>query len=84
MTKTHLLWKLTDLHRLLFELIAKSKKILSGDLWRLYQKTCRGTGTKPIAVGTYSEYCNKPVELGLVQANRAAMQGKVREFSMVR
>jgi len=83
MKKSYLLRKLTDHHRLLYELIAKKGGILSGDLWRLYLKTCRTTVTKPIAVRTYSDYCNKLVELGLVQAKRAAIQGKVREFGVI-
>ncbi|RKY12783.1 MAG: hypothetical protein DRP65_00240 [Planctomycetota bacterium] len=81
--KVFLLRKLTDHHCLLYELIAKNGGILSGDLWRLYLKTCRATRTKPIAVRTYSQYCNKLVELGLVQAKRAAIQGKVRKFSTI-
>lgn len=78
--KTHLLRKLTDHRRLLYDLIAKNSGILSGDLWRLYLKTCKIRNIKPIAVRTYSDYCNKLAELGLVQAKRAAIQGKVREF----
>jgi len=81
--KTYLLLKLTDHHRLLYELIKKNTNILSGDLWCLYLKTCNTRKIKPIAVRTYSDYCNKIVELGLVQAKRAAIQGKVREFSIV-
>lgn len=79
--KTYLLRKLTDHHMLLHELIAKNKGILSGDLWRLYLKTCGSRKVKPIAIRTYYDYCNKLVELGIVQAKRAAIQGKVREFS---
>ena len=82
--KSYLLRKLTDHHRLLYELIAKNAGILSGDLWRLYLKTCNARKIKPIAVRTYSDYCNKLVELGVVQAKRAAIQGKVRQFSTVR
>jgi len=78
--KASLLRELTDHHCLLYELIARNAGILSGDLWRLYLKKCRSTGVKPIAVRTYSDYCNKLTELGLVQAKRAAIQGKVREF----
>jgi orc1/cdc6 family replication initiation protein len=81
--KTYLLRKLTDHHRLLYELVIKQKNILSGDLWRVYLKTCNDRGIKPIALRTYSEYCNKLVELGLIQTKRAAIQGKVREFSVV-
>jgi len=77
-----LLRKLTDHHCLLYELIAKNAGILSGDLWRLYLKTCRTVGIKPIAVRTYSDYCNKLVEICLVRAKRAAIQGRVREFSI--
>lgn len=53
--KTYLLHKLTDHHRLIFELVAKNKKILSGDLWRVYLKTCSAKKIKPIAVRTYSD-----------------------------
>jgi cell division control protein 6 len=81
--KTYLLRKLTDHHRLLYELIAKNPGILSGNLWRLYLKTCEARDIKPIAVRTYSDYCNKLAELGLVEAKRAAIQGKVREFRIV-
>jgi len=81
--KTYLLRKLTDHHRLLYNLIAKSPGVLSGDLWRLYLKTCDSRRIKPIAVRTYSDYCNKLVELGLIHAKRAAIQGKVREFNLV-
>ena len=78
---TYLLRKLTDHHRLLYELVAKRPGILSGDLWRLYLRTCRQKALTPIAVRTFSDYCNKLAELGLIRAKRAAIQGKVREFS---
>ncbi len=82
--KTYLLSKLTDHHRLLYELIAKNGGILSGDLWRLYLKKCNTRDIKPIAERTYCQYCNKLMELGLVQAKRAAIRGKVRQFSIVK
>ena len=71
------------IHRLLYELIDKSDTILSGDLWRFFLKTCAARQIKPIDLRTYSEYCNKLVDFGLIQAKRAAIQGKVREFSVV-
>lgn len=60
----------------------KNSGILLRDLCRLYLKTCKVRDAVPIAVAvrTCSEYCNKLAELGLVQAKRAAIQGKVREF----
>lgn len=78
--KTYLLRKLTDHHRLLYELIAKKPGVLSGDLWRVYLEACRAQKLGPIAVRTYSDYCNKLTELGLIQAKRAPIQGKVRVF----
>lgn len=78
-----LLQGVTQHHRLLYELIAKHPGILSGDLWRLYLKTCQSKRIKPIAIRTYSEYCNKLAALGLVEAKRAAIPGKVREFRPV-
>ena len=81
--KTYLLRKLTDHHRLLYELIARSPGVLSGDLWRLYLKKCHTRNLKPIAIRTYSEYCNRLNDIGLIQANRAAIQGKVREFRTI-
>jgi Cdc6-like AAA superfamily ATPase len=82
--KSYLLRKLTDHHRLLYELIDKNHNVLSGELWRLYLKTCDTKKVRPIAVRTYSDYCNKLVEVGLVKAKRAPIQGKVREFSTPR
>lgn len=81
--KSFVLQKLTDHHRLLYKLIKKKNYILSGDLWRLYLKTCNSWKIRPIAVRTYPNYCNKLTELGLIQTKRAAIQGKVREFSVV-
>ncbi len=80
--KAFILHKLTDHHKLLFELIAGNPGILSGDLWRLYLRTCTSKAIKPIAIRTYSDYCNKLVETGLIRAKRAAIQGKVREFNV--
>ncbi|MBN2331024.1 MAG: orc1/cdc6 family replication initiation protein [Candidatus Aenigmarchaeota archaeon] len=82
LNKTHMVSKLTDHHRLLYELISKNNRILSGELWRQYIETCDSRKIRPIAVRTYSDYCNKLVEFGLVQAKRAAIQGKVREFTV--
>lgn len=81
--KTYLLRRLPDHHRLLYELIAKKPGILSGDLRRFYLKTCNARKIKPIAIRTHVNYCKKLVELGLVQAKRAVIQGKTREFSVV-
>lgn len=80
--RSHRLAKLTDYHRLLCDLVSKSPCVLSGDLWRLYLGTCRTRSIRPISVRTFSQYCNHLTEVGAVRAKRAAIQGKVRQFSV--
>jgi cell division control protein 6 len=81
LTTTHRLARLTDHHRLLHELIVENPGVHSGDLRRLYLHTCAGRHLTPIAPRTFSDYCNKLAEVGAIIAKRAAIQGKVREFS---
>ena len=76
--KTYLLNKLTEHHRLLFEIIKKQKQVLSGQLWKLYLKECETKKLKPMAVRTFSLYINKLKELGLIKVERALVKGKVR------
>jgi len=76
--KTYMLNKLTEHHRLLFEIIKKRKEVLSGKLWSLYLEECKKKKLKPMAVRTFSLYTNKLKELGLIKAERALVRGKVR------
>jgi len=76
--KTYLLNKLTEHHRLLFEIIKKQGQVLSGKLWGLYLEECKTKKLKPMAVRTFSLYTNKLKELGLIKAERALVRGKVR------
>ena len=80
LNKTYLLDKLTSHHRLLYELVKKSKEINSGELWKAYLEKCEKLKKQPIALRTYSEYMNKLIELDLVQWDRALVRGKVRVF----
>ncbi len=76
--KTYLLNKLTEHHRLLYEIIKRQKQALSGEIWKLYLKECKVKKLKPMAVRIYSIYTNKLVELGLIKAQQALVKGKVR------
>ncbi|MGB7062828.1 MAG: hypothetical protein WBF13_10825 [Candidatus Zixiibacteriota bacterium] len=75
--KSYLLSKLTQHHRLLYEIIRKQRKILSGKLWSLYLRQCQRNGMRPMAVRTDSIYTNKLIALGLIEAERALVRGKV-------
>ncbi|MCJ7646387.1 AAA family ATPase [bacterium] len=81
--KTYLLNKLTTDHRILFEIIKSKKEILSNELWEAYLTEAAKRGRQPIALRTYSEYMNKLRDLGLIQADRARVRGKVRVFRVV-
>jgi len=81
--KKYLLKKLTKDHRILYGLVKKRGEILSGELWNLYQKVCSEKELKPIAPRTYSMYINQLIDLGLIEAERAKIRGKVRIFRAV-
>jgi len=81
--KTYLLNKLTADHRILYEIIKARKEILSNQLWEAYLSEAQTRGIKSIALRTYSEYVNKLRDLGLIQAERAKVRGKVRVFRVV-
>ncbi len=82
LNKTYLLNKLSSHHRLLYELVKKSKEIKSGELWKAYLEKCGELKKQPIALRTFSEYMNKLIELDLVQWDRALVRGKVRVFKV--
>jgi orc1/cdc6 family replication initiation protein len=73
---------LSDNHRLLYALVKRKGELLSGELWRLYLRTCRAKGIKPIAVRTFSVYMNRLIREGLVTGKRAQIRGKVRIFKI--
>lgn len=73
---------MTSHHRLLYEMVKKSKEINSGELWKAYLAKCGKLKKQLIALLTYFEYMNKLIELDLVQWNRALVKGKVRVFKV--
>ena len=80
--KSYLLNKLTEHHKLLYNLIKEKREIMSGELWKQYLRKCHNLNRRAIALRTYSEYINKLIEIGLVQSDRALVRGKVRVFKI--
>ncbi len=78
--KSYLLNKLTEHHRILYNLIKENKGIQSGKLLKIYIKKCRKLNIRPVAKRTYSEYMRKLIEIDLVKSERALVKGKVRAF----
>lgn len=78
--RTYLLRKLTEHHKLLYQIVRDRKQILSGQLWLTYLKECRQLHRKPIAPRTFFAYMNKLCELDVITAERARVRGNVRLF----
>jgi Cdc6-like AAA superfamily ATPase len=78
--KARIVGSLTQDHRMLYEIIKKEGRILSGDLWKKYLRRCSRIRRKPLASRTFSDYANRLVQAGLISAERARVKGKVRLF----
>lgn len=81
--KNNMLDHLTRDHRILYEIVKQNQRILSGDLWQKYSQRCERIKRKPLAPRTFSEYCNRLVDTGLICSERARVKGKVRLFKVV-
>ncbi len=81
--RNHLLQNLTEDHRILYRLIKREGELLSGELWKLYLRTCRKLGRKPVAVRTFSDYANELKHTGLIHVERARVKGRVRVFKTI-
>jgi Cdc6-like AAA superfamily ATPase len=81
--RVSILNNLTQDHRMFYEIVKQKGKILSGDLWQEYLQRCERIRRKPLAWRTFSDYCNRLVQTGLVISERARVRGKVRLFKTV-
>ncbi len=71
---------LTQDHRITYEIVKQERRILSGKLWQKYLQKCEQIRRKPLAPRTFSDYCNRLVQAGLITSERARVRGKVRLF----
>ena len=74
--RTYLLNKLTEDHRILYEVVRQKKEIISGDLWASYLSGAAARGLNPIALRAFLEYMNKLRYVGLLKVSRARVRGK--------
>jgi cell division control protein 6 len=80
--KQYSLKSLTEDHRMLYEIIKKECRVLSGDLWQRYLRKCSRLKRKPLAARTFSDYANRLVQVDLISSERARVKGKVRVFGI--
>ena len=81
--RTSILNSLTQDHRMFYEIVEQKGKILSGDLWQEYLQRCERLRRRPLAWRTFSDYCNRLVQTGLITYERARVRGRVRLFKIV-
>ena len=75
-----ILRNLTEDHRVLYEIVRRRGRVLSGDLWENYLQRCAELKRKPLSSRTFSDHANRLVQAGLVTCERARVKGKVRLF----
>jgi orc1/cdc6 family replication initiation protein len=80
---TCVLNNLTRDHRMLYKIMKRKRRILSGELWQEYLHCCARLKRRPLASRTFSDYVNRLVQAGLITAERARVKGKVRVFKVV-
>ncbi|MBU0515441.1 MAG: AAA family ATPase [Proteobacteria bacterium] len=81
--RTYELKRLTEHHRLLYEIIKGSPGITSPELFKTYLDKCRSRNWKAIASRTFSLYMQKMAGLKLIAAERARVRGRVFAFRPV-
>ncbi|MFB0562958.1 MAG: Cdc6/Cdc18 family protein [Candidatus Lokiarchaeia archaeon] len=80
--KEYRLKRLTEHHRILFQLIKMNSGIISNQLWNSYLQECRNQNLKPIAKRTFSHYTSNLNELKLIKVERARVRGRVYSFKV--
>lgn len=73
--------KMTEHHQLLYEIVKKNKKLLSGELYNLYRDACIERDWVPIARRIFYAYYNALMQARLIHGKRARVRGKVMEFN---
>jgi len=78
------LTRLTEDHKMLHQIVAEQKEMLSTALWDVYLEKCSQCNRKPLAPRTFSAYVAQLVRLGLFSCERARVKGNVRMLRPVR
>ncbi len=82
--RSYELKRLTEHHRLLYDLIKAEPGITSPDLFNQYLRECRAKNWKPIASRTFSLYTHRMSSLKLIKPERARVRGRVYAFRIAK
>ncbi len=80
--KANILNRMTEDHRIFYEIVKDKGKILSSDLWEEYRQRCSQLRRRPLSARTFSDYANGLVQAGLLTSEQARVRGKVRLFKV--
>ena len=80
--RKYMLEKLGEHHKLIYEIIKKNPRIISGKLIMRYKSECRKIGLDPKSPRTLNNYLNRLIALKYIKSVRANMRGNVRLFSV--
>jgi len=73
--------KLNPHHKLILEVVERSKEIVSGNLWNAYKRACKKKKVKAVPSRTFAYYRDQLINMGLVLSKRARIRGNVRIYS---
>jgi cell division control protein 6 len=74
------LLKLSEHHRIIYQLIEKNPGITSVRLMKVYEERCGELNTSPVARRTFTHYLSRLRDTGLIREDQAKMRGRVRCF----
>ena len=69
--------KMTEHHKLLYDMVVSTPETTTGALWSSYQERCKALDKRPIAERTFNLYIHTLVVKGLIERERAAVLGNV-------
>jgi archaeal cell division control protein 6 len=73
---------LNDHHRIIFEVIRKNRRMVSGKLWDAYKKECEKRKAKHAPQRTFQYYRDELLNMGLICSKRMRIRGNVRLYSV--
>jgi archaeal cell division control protein 6 len=79
---TKVLESLSEHHRIIYEVIRKSRRIESGKLWLAYKEACHREKKQNAPQRTFQYYRDELLYMGLICSKRLRVRGNVRLYAL--
>lgn len=79
---TKVLESLSEHHRIIYEVIRKSRRIESGKLWLAYKEACQKEKIHNAPQRTFQYYRDELLNMGLICSKRLRVRGNVRLYTL--